>query len=368
MSGASDADALPMSQAAEGSWLDRLGGLSIAEERRLAGLAAGALYLVGAVTALTLLLLPHVERSHWPVVVGVALSGAAWGVACLKLVRWDRARPIVSHLSCLAGFPIAITVVASTGGATSPARFYGLFILVYAAYFYMPREAWPYVVGVIAMHSLPLFYDGQAAAGGYVAEFIVLAPSYAVLGGLLIAGKAVLVRLRDEADALANRDALTGLANRRALMDTLERELGGRRVRDRLGLILLDLDNFKEINTQFGHQGGDRVIAAAAAGLSRAARETDVVARLGGDEFAVVAFDVDEAALRDLAERFIAAVPESFGTLAMPGLRVTASAGFAGTARDASTVEGLVSAADSAMRTAKLVGKNCVTAPLRIAA
>ena len=357
-----------MSQSARTSWVDRLGGLSIAEERRLAGHAAGVLYLVGAVTALTLLALPHVERSHWPMVVAVALTGSLWGVAALRFVPWERARPIVSHLSCLAGFPIAITVVASTGGSGSPARFYGLFILVYAAYFYVPREAWPYVLGVIAMHSLPLFYDPSAASRGYVAEFIVLAPSYAVLGGLLIAGKAVLVKLRDEADALAHRDALTGLANRRALMETLERQLGGRRVRERLGLVLLDLDNFKDVNTQFGHQGGDRVIAAAAAGLARVARGTDVVARLGGDEFAVVALDVDEAALRELAERLVASVRDSFGELVMPGLRVTASAGFARTPHDATSAEGLISVADSAMRTAKLVGKDCVTAPLRIAA
>jgi diguanylate cyclase (GGDEF)-like protein len=358
----------PMSQPSRSSWLDQLGGLTISEERRVAGRAAGALYLVGALTALTLLILPHVERSHWQIVVGIALSGALWGAACLRVVRWERARPIVSHLSCLAGFPIAITVVAATGGGSSPARFYGLFILVYAAYFYVQREAWPYVIGVIAMHSLPLFYDHTAAAHGYVAEFIVLAPSYAVLGGLLIAGKAVLVNLRNEADALANRDALTGLANRRALMETLESQLGGRRVRERLGLILMDLDNFKDVNTQFGHQAGDRVIATAAAALARVARESDVVARLGGDEFAVVAFDVDEAGLRDLAERFVAAVREGLGTLAMPGLRITASAGYAGTARDAASVEELVAAADSAMRTAKLVGKDCVTAPLRIAA
>jgi diguanylate cyclase (GGDEF)-like protein len=357
-----------MSQPARASWLDRLGGLTISEERRLAGQCAGALYLTGTFTALTILLLPHVQRDHWPVVVGIAIAGGLWGLAAVRFVRWDRTPPIVSHLSCAAGFPIAIAVVASTGGAGSPARFYGLFILVYAAYFYAPREAWPYVAGVIAMHSLPLFYDASAAGRGYVAEFIVMAPSYAVLGGLLIAGKAVLVELRNDANALANRDALTGLANRRALMETLESQLGGRRVREHLGLILLDLDNFKDVNTQFGHQGGDRVIAAAAAGLSRVARESDVVARLGGDEFAVVAFDVDEAELRELAERFVAAVRESFGTLVMPGLRVTASAGYAGTPRDATTVEGLISVADSAMRTAKLVGKDCVTAPLRIAA
>ncbi|HEY3020128.1 MAG TPA: GGDEF domain-containing protein [Solirubrobacteraceae bacterium] len=357
-----------MTGGAQASWLDRLGGLAISEERRLAGRIAGALYLIGAGTALTMLVLPHVERSHWPVVVALALAGALWGVACLTVVPWERAPSAVSHLSTFAGFPIAITVVAATGGASSPARFYGLFIVIYAAYFYGPREAMPYVAGVMAMQMLPLAYDGSATAGAYLAETVVLAPTYAVLGALLIAGKSVLVRLRDDATALAHRDPLTGLANRRALMETLERHVGGRRSREHLGLVLLDLDNFKDVNTTFGHQGGDRALAAAGHGLLGAARESDVVARLGGDEFAVVALDLDEPALRELAERLVAAVRSAFDDLALPGVRVTASAGYAGTPADATTVEGLIGVADAAMRTAKLVGKDCAAPPLRLAA
>ena len=347
------------------SWLDRLGGLAISEERRLAGRMAGALYLVGAGTALTLLALPDVPRSHWYVIVACSLIGLAWGTACLTVIDWQRASAPLSHLSSSMGFPLTIAAVAATGGASSPARFYGLFILVYAAYFYAPREAVPYVAGVVAMHAVPLVYD--PGAPGSLAEFIVMAPSYIVLGLLLIAGKAVLVELRDHATALANRDALTGLANRRALMEALERHVGGRRSGDRLGLVLLDLDNFKDVNTAFGHQGGDRVIAAAAHGLLGAARDSDVVARLGGDEFAVVALDVDERALRELAERLVASVRGSFDGLSMPGLKVTASAGYAAAPADASTLEGLIAVADGAMRTAKLVGKDCATAPLRLA-
>jgi diguanylate cyclase (GGDEF)-like protein len=350
------------------TWLDRLGGLAISEERRLAGRMAGALYLVGAVTALVLLALPHVPRGHWPVIVACSAVGFAWGTACLTVIRWETCKPALSHFSSSMGFPLTIAAVAATGGTSSPARFYGLFILVYAAYFYAPREAVPYVAGVVLMHAAPLVYDHGALHSEFLAELIVMAPSYVVLGGLLIAGKAVLVELRDHATALAHRDSLTGLANRRALMETLERHVGGRRLRENLGLVMLDLDNFKDVNTQFGHQGGDRVIAAAAHGLLSAARETDVVARLGGDEFAVVATDVDEHALRELAERLVAAVRNAFDGLNMPGLRVTASAGYAGTPHDALSVEGLIAVADGAMRTAKLVGKDCAVAPLRLAA
>ena len=63
---------------------------------------------------------------------------------------------------------------------------------------------------------MPLAYDSGAVAAGYVAELVVMAPTYAVLGVLLIAGKSVLVSLRDQAGELARRDPLTGLANRRS--------------------------------------------------------------------------------------------------------------------------------------------------------
>jgi diguanylate cyclase (GGDEF)-like protein len=348
--------------------LARLSGLAISEERRLAGQVAGALYLVASATALLLLVLPHVEHDHWPVVVAAAAFGLIWGPICLTVIPWERAHPLVSHFSSCMGFPASIAVVAATGGASSPARFYGLFILVYAAYFYSEREAVPYVAAVIGMYALPLAYDSAAASSGYLAEVVVIAPSYAVLGVLLIAGKAVLVALREEARALALHDPLTGLDNRRSLMDELERHLGGRRIRDGVGLVLLDLDNFKDANTRFGHQGGDRVLAATAAGLRGAARETDVVARLGGDEFAVVAYDVDDETLHTLTERLLDAVRNAHAELDLSGLTLTASAGWARTARYAHTVEELVAVADEALRFAKRVGKNGGRGPQRQAA
>ena len=337
----------------------RLGGLAISEERRLAGQVAGALYLVGAVTALLLLVLPHVEHGHWRIMVALAAFGSVWGTLCLTVIPWERASPVISHLSSGMGFPIAVAAVAATGGATSPARFYGLFILVYAAYFYPVREAVPHVLGVIVIALLPLAYDDGAATSGYVAEVVVLVPTYIVLGAALMAGKAGLVELRDQARALARRDPLTGLANRRMLMEALERHVGGRRDGAGVGLVLLDLDNFKDANTRLGHQGGDRVLVATSQALLGAARVDDLVARLGGDEFAVVASGVDDAALRELSERMLEAVR---------GVGMHASAGWALTAVDAHDVEGLIAAADRALRTAKRVGKDRVTGPLREAA
>ena len=344
----------------------RLSGLAISEERRLAGLVAGGMYLVASATALLLLVLPHVEHDPAWVVLAAAGFGLVWGPICLFAIPWERAHPIVSHFSSSMGFPASIAVVAATGGASSPARFYALFILVYAAYFYSPREAVPYIAAVIAIYALPLAYDQGAASSSYLAEVIVVGPSYAVLGVLLVAGKGVLVALREEARSLSLHDPLTSLANRRSLMEHLDQHLGGRRVRDGIGLIMLDLDNFKNANTRFGHQAGDRVLVATAEGLLSAARDTDVVARLGGDEFAVVAFDVDDDQLTTLAERLLDAVRFAHAALAFDGLTVTVSAGWARTARDASTVEELVGVADQALRSAKRIGKDRVCGPVRL--
>ena len=110
--------------------LGPLRALDIREERRLAGVMAGILYLTGAATVLLLLFLPGGDTGHAGVVIGAAGIATAWGLACVFLIPWDRAHPLVSHFSSSMGFPIVAIVVAATGGATSPARFYLFFTLV----------------------------------------------------------------------------------------------------------------------------------------------------------------------------------------------------------------------------------------------
>lgn len=119
-----------------------------------------------------------------------------------------------------------------------------------------------------------------------------------MLGALIIAAKSLQVELRERADALALADPLTGVANRRAFEAILDLGHAGARTMDRVGLLLVDLDDFKTANTLFGHTGGDRVLCAAAEALRDAARGNDLVARLGGDEFAVMATGITTEAHR----------------------------------------------------------------------
>lgn len=335
----------------------RLRGLHIPEERRLAGRLAAALYLTGAVTAVLLLVMPGVAVADEPVLLAVAAAGAAWGAAALTAVPWERSHPIVTHLSSSMGLPITAIVMAETGGATSPARFYLLFVVFYCSYFYPSREAAVYLVLCMAVHALPLAYEDDAIDSGFLAELLVILPTYAVLGGLIVASKALLVRLRSESQALSLSDPLTALANRRAFETLLAHLVGGQRKSDVTGLLLVDLDDFKAANTLFGHPGGDRVLIRAAAALREAARGNDMVARLGGDEFAIVAKGVTEEGMSRLADRTLAAIARADEQLALPGFRLSASAGWAVAPQHARTPPELVEHADFALRAAKVSGK-----------
>lgn len=341
-----------------------LHALKISEERTLAGKVAGAMYLTAALSVGAMLALPGVETDHWPVVVGVAGAAGVWALVCFTVIAWDRARPIVSHFSTFMGFPATAAVVAATGGAGSPAVFYLLFIVVYCSYFYRPKEAWPYLAACIVVHALPIAYDRGAVDEGLVAELIIIGPTYLLLGGLILSGKGLMVGLRDEAREASLHDSLTGLENRRALMDALYAHVGGDRRSDATGLLLLDLDDFKEANTIYGHPGGDQVLRETARALRRAARESDVVARLGGDEFAVVAYGADAAGMRALSDRVLLSIRAADEKLELPEFDLRASAGWALYPSDADTVDELIAAADLSMRSAKVSGKDRSVSPL----
>jgi len=333
-------------------------GLHIADERRLAGQVAAALYLTGGVTGLLLLVMPGVEVGREAVLMAVAGAGLVWGAVALWLVPWARTPPVVSHLSSFLGLPITGIVVAETGGATSPARFYLLFIVFYCSWFYPAREAGVYLGLCVGVHSLPLIYDSDPIGGGFLAELLVILPTYVVLGVLIIASKSLLVRLRQHSDLLSRTDPLTGVANRRAFEAVLERQVvGGSRAADATGLLFVDLDDFKSANTLFGHAGGDTVLCRAAEALREAARGNDMVARLGGDEFAIIVRGVTEDGMRRVADRVLDCVSKADAELSLPGYRLSVSIGWAVYPQHAANSTELLEHADFALSGAKASGK-----------
>jgi diguanylate cyclase (GGDEF)-like protein/PAS domain S-box-containing protein len=175
-------------------------------------------------------------------------------------------------------------------------------------------------------------------------------------------------RKRSEAEMWrrANFDPLTGLPNRMLFYERLDRSLSrAARESARLAVLFIDLDGFKPVNDQYGHQAGDVVLSALAGRMQQKLRESDTVARLGGDEFVVLLQNVgsDEEVLR-VGEGLLAAVeaPVEFEERL---IYLSCSIGIAFFPENAADREALMLCADAAMYRAKVAGKGrlCIGDP-----
>ena len=158
---------------------------------------------------------------------------------------------------------------------------------------------------------------------------------------------------------LAHHDSLTGLPNRELFQERLRQALAlTRRSGERMALLFLDLDKFKDVNDTLGHHVGDLLLRAVARRLSRCVRETDTVARLGGDEFAVILTHLTEPAdATKVAESIIAAIATSY-RLEEHEVLTSTSVGITIAPDDAVIPEQLLKNADLAMFRSKAEGRN----------
>jgi diguanylate cyclase (GGDEF)-like protein/PAS domain S-box-containing protein len=184
-----------------------------------------------------------------------------------------------------------------------------------------------------------------------------------VLGGVEIfrdASTAVALETTlKEMRKLAERDSLTGVANRRHLdeMLRLEHEVF-RRTGQPFSVIMADIDHFKRINDRFGHQDGDKALIAFAHELEKLSRAHDLVGRFGGEEFLVILRETRLSEAIVIADLMRRAAPKA-SPIQMPCQRLTASFGVA-EADQTGTLEGLMRHVDRALYAAKASGRNCV--------
>jgi len=168
-------------------------------------------------------------------------------------------------------------------------------------------------------------------------------------------------RQRDEMRALAQTDALTGLHNRRAAMETLAEAVNQAQRQDHaLTVGFLDIDHFKSINDRFGHETGDQVLQHFARALRTVFRDQDYVARMGGEEFLVLLPGVEP---RHAAQRIQSLAPLLSGIAAAldrSDLHVTVSAGVAARRAGETDASALLQRADAAMYAAKHGGRDRV--------
>ena len=166
-------------------------------------------------------------------------------------------------------------------------------------------------------------------------------------------------KIAAELDFLANHDALTGLPSLRLCKDRLNHSLAeARRNRQTSAVMFLDLDGFKAVNDQYGHEFGDLLLKVTADRIRTEIRETDTVARIGGDEFVIILSSLPE---NDIAERIASSLIEHLAkpvSIEEVSVAISASIGISLYPQDGTTAEELIRSADEAMYQIKHQGKN----------
>jgi diguanylate cyclase (GGDEF)-like protein len=296
------------------------------------------LWGIGCVSGELLILLPHGAGEN---VAGLAVISAFAGlVAVGNFWQGERIGLRGNYILSL------VALVAVTGAVLcahhSPVAdgIAGLYVLptIFTASFYSTRPFAIYMVAQAAASGAVLLTSGVTGASA----------GWAVLVGTTVTVGLAVHYLQQALKLAATTDPLTGLVNRRAFEPILARELHRcARLEHPLCLVVIDLDHFKQVNDEHGHQEGDRLLSEVSRLWSATLRSTDVLARAGGDEFVLLLPSTGAAHTGEMLGRLAAITDQRF------------SAGVA-VATPTSTVEDLLHRADDACYRAKQTGRGHV--------
>lgn len=160
-------------------------------------------------------------------------------------------------------------------------------------------------------------------------------------------------------EKLAYTDSLTGVANRSALLNKSEEELRrSRRLGYDMGVMMLDLDNFKSVNDNYGHDAGDKVLKSVAQAVNNSLRKDETLGRLGGEEFVVIVHGADKVGMQQLAKRIQDVISLQDFSFLREGYSVTVSIGYTKVEKN-EQFKSALKRADSHLYTAKANGRNC---------
>ncbi len=336
---------------------------TVAEHPPLAGTPSVAPYLY---------LLWH---GGFPVLLGLAAS--PWPAALPRLTRLDRRAAIAWRtMTVTVTVAAAVVTLLVVNAASLPTLIVGLdssrmtaltapvvlplVALALAAAWVGTRgrtgpDRWCLIAILVCACDLTLTYVSghRYSLGWYGGRTLTLVAAGVAVVSMLASFR----RLAAIAEHHATHDALTGLANRRCAYDVLEQMLTrARHTRRPLGVVSLDLDHFKRINDEYGHETGDVVLRAVGTALAGECRGADLVARVGGEEFLVLLPDTDTDGTMAAAEKLRLAI----AALVVPSLPhgLTASLGVATMTTVEDEISDLLRRADQALYVAKNAGRN----------
>jgi len=212
------------------------------------------------------------------------------------------------------------------------------------------------------------FYLGQASYATNSFSFVDFGEVMILFAPILLVGyittllAADVEYAREELMQLSDTDELTGLKNRRAFNSALSMEVKKAiRYERPFAIMMLDADYLKQVNDQYGHEVGDKLIVSVSQVMKDSLRETDILARFGGDEFVIMLPDTSDAKAYDVAERIRIGVENT--SISTGGNRVssTLSIGLACFPVDSGDIEDITQKADKALYASKRKGRNAVT-------
>jgi diguanylate cyclase (GGDEF)-like protein len=173
------------------------------EERQLAGIIGGGLYLLAGATVSLFNLVPGIPHGNWVLLLGVGAVGTAWGALSLLRIDWLRVPNWVFHASTVVALGATAGVLSWSGGGASPAWVDLFFIATFVAYFYRPPLTWIYLLACVLVHASILLYDRHALREAALAQLVIAGPAYLALGAAILAGKRRITRLRERSERLA---------------------------------------------------------------------------------------------------------------------------------------------------------------------
>lgn len=275
----------------------------------------------------------------------------AWEVASLL---WSVATGLIQPLNILASVLISLVAVFS---------FYA-----FIPNSFMVRSVPPLAFSVFAMLILYLYQDALGLPVIYAAALAFLITNIVgiIFSARLYTGrrKEYLVRreeeqIRAELQRLASTDPLTGVLNRRWLLELASESFHRyRRYNRPFSILVMDLDGFKNVNDSLGHQKGDRLLIEFTQTVAREKRVTDALGRMGGDEFCLVMPETTPAEATALADRILTKCKHLTATDGEQSVSVTVSIGISQVHPDDATLDTVFARADQALYASKHLGRD----------
>lgn len=262
--------------------------------------------------------------------------------------------PALPWMDVIVGVGTVLIASVAIGASTYGPDLLSYFLLpAMAAAFFMPFKQAIWHLSAITVVELYVASTSSNLANGTVIALNILFFTMMSAAMLMVARKRIQDGILHNV-ALAGRDPLTGVANRRKFNERLQSEIDrANRSGESLTLLMIDLDDFKDVNDKYSYTLGDAVLVASARAMSRVVRANELLARRGGDEFAVIAVGADADAGEALAKRIKHAVRRERLKLC-PDVSPEASIGVAEWRHEETPGE-LVRRSDSALHVSKII-------------